>query len=493
MKKRTALLLAMCMTAGTWATGCSSAKAPSAGGGSTSTTAAQQNPGQNGGDDTSAETAAQEGEGSLVDQLVSECAGLSGMDAYNFFTTLTDRGLSQGEIIDFFVKLPISQANQEVYDLYINDALDVYAESAPEGIVYGDYSWALGDGTEITGPYSGNTNLKMAYTEYMPVEKGPIGDASKTYKIGVVAISAIDSWMGNLYDSIQYEANQHENVELVWMDYGLDSDGCSDAVDMLIAQGVDAILLWPRTEAATAVPAQKAVEAGIPVITVDRLCGYPDIDGVISGNFPANGAQCGAYLVWKLAQESGGESVAGNIVLLRKAAGVTADTLRCGYFLKVISYFPDIHILESYFDNDDTEQALINAQNALQLYDNIDAFFCEGLTQTPVAIDAVESAGRWESREGGKKIIMLTIDDTKESFSLLDQGFIEVNCPYTPLIGDIGIRYIIKMLEGEELPKDIAIPNIPMVTPEGEEVFGLKSMKTEEWYQYASGPDYVAQ
>lgn len=493
MKKRTALLLAMCMTAGTWATGCSSSEAPSAGGGSTSTTAAQQNPGQNGGDDTSAETVAQEGEGSLVDQMVSECAGLSGMDAYNFFTTLTDRGLSQGEIIDFFVKLPISQANQEVYDLYINDALDVYAESAPEGIVYGDYSWALGDGTEITGPYSGNTNLKMAYTEYMPVEKGPIGDASKTYKIGVVAISAIDSWMGNLYDSIQYEANQHENVELVWMDYGLDSDGCSDAVDMLIAQGVDAILLWPRTEAATAVPAQKAVEAGIPVITVDRLCGYPDIDGVISGNFPANGAQCGAYLVWKLAQESGGESVAGNIVLLRKAAGVTADTLRCGYFLKVISYFPDIHILESYFDNDDTEQALINAQNALQLYDNIDAFFCEGLTQTPVAIDAVESAGRWESREGGKKIIMLTIDDTKESFSLLDQGFIEVNCPYTPLIGDIGIRYIIKMLEGEELPKDIAIPNIPMVTPEGEEVFGLKSMKTEEWYQYASGPDYVAQ
>lgn len=159
-----------------------------------------------------------------------------------------------------------------------------------------------------------------------------------------------------------------------------------------------------------------------------------------------------------------------------------ADTLRCGYFLKVISYFPDIHILESYYDNDDTEQSLINAQNALQLFDDIDAFFCEGLTQTPVAIEAVNSAGRWESREDGKKIIMLTIDDTKESFNFLDQGMVEVNCPYTPLIGDIGIRYIIKMLEGEALPKDIAIPNIPMVTPEGEVVFGLKTMTTKDWY-----------
>lgn len=429
----------------------------------------------------------------LLNQLLDEVSGLSGMEAYEFFNTLADRGLSQGEIIDFFVKLPISTANKEAYDLYMNDALDIYAESAPDGVVYGGYEWKLGDGTEITGPYSGNTNLKMAYTDYMSVPAGPVGDASKTYRIGVVAISAIDSWMGNLYDSIQYEASLHDNIELVWMDYGLDSNGCDDAIEMLISQKVDAILLWPRTEAATASPAKKAMDAGIPVITVDRLCGYSDITGTVSGNFPANGAQCGAYLVWKLAQETNGESISGNIVLLRKAAGVTADTLRCGPFLKVISYFPDIHILESYFDNDDTEQSLINAQNALQLYDNIDAIFCEGLTQTPLAVEAVTGADRWNSRENGEKIIMLTIDDTKESFALLENGTIEVNCPYTPLIGDIGIRYLIKMFEGEELPKDVAIPNIPMVTGNGETVFGLKTMTYDEWYQYASGPDYTAQ
>lgn len=442
--------------------------------------------------DSTATDASSEAEGGLVDELVAECSSLSGMEAYEFFTTLGDKGLSQGEIIDFFVRLPISTANKEVYDLYMSDALDVYAESAPDGVVYDDYEWTLGDGTEITGPYSKNTNLKMAYTDYMSLDEGPIGDSDKTYKVGMVCISAIDSWMGNLYDSVQYEADRHENLELIWMDYGLDSDGCDDAIEMLIAQNVDAILLWPRTEAATAAPAQKAVDAGIPIITVDRLCGSEDVNGTISGNFPANGAQCGAYLVWQLAQESGEEAVEGNIVLLRKAAGVTADTLRCGYFLKVISYFPDIHILESYYDNDDTEQALINAQNALQQYDNIDAFFCEGLTQTPVAIEAITSANRWESRENGEKIIMLTIDDTKESFNFIENGQIEVNCPYTPLIGDIGIRYLCKLLSGEDLPKDVAIPNIPMVTQDGKTIFGLETLAYDEWYQYASGPDYVS-
>ena len=480
MKKVLALLLAICLFCSLLA-GCAAKD-----------TAADNTPADHTTSETNsaAETETTE-ETSLVDQLVQECASLTDMDAYEFFTKLTERGLSQAEIIEFFVKLPISTANQEVYDLYMNDALDVYAETAPEGVVYGGYEWTLGDGTEITGTYTGNPNLKMAYTDYMPVEDGSIGDPEKNYKVGVVCISAIDSWMGNLYDSFEYEASRHENLELVWMDYGLDSDGCDDAIEMLIAQNVDAILLWPRTEAATASPAKKAVDAGIPIITVDRLCGYEDVNGRISGNFPANGAQCGAYLVWKLAEESGGSAVNGNIVLLRKAAGVTADTLRCGYFLKVISYFPGIHILESYFDNDDTEQSLINAQNALQQYDEIDAFFCEGLTQTPVAIEAIKSAERWNSREDGKKIIMLTIDDTKESFNFIENGLIEVNCPYTPLIGDIGVRYIIKMLSGEELPKDIAIPNIPMVTENGDTIFGLKSMAYTEWYQYASGPDYA--
>ena len=118
-----------------------------------------------------------------MDQLVQECASLTDMDAYEFFTKLTERGLSQAEIIEFFVKLPISTANQEVYDLYMNDALDVYAETAPEGVVYGGYEWTLGDGTEITGTYTGNTNLKMAYTDYMPVEDGSIGDPKKTIRL----------------------------------------------------------------------------------------------------------------------------------------------------------------------------------------------------------------------------------------------------------------------------------------------------------------------
>lgn len=425
----------------------------------------------------------------VVAQLVAEASQLSGIDAYNFFNSLEDKGLTDDQIIQFFIDLPISQANQQVYDLYMNDALDIYAETAPQGIMYDDYTWKRGSGTDITGEFTGN-DVKMAFTDYVPVEDGPIGDPNKTYKVGVVIIGMIDSWMANLYDSIAWEAARHENLELIWMDYGLDNDGCAQAIDTLIAQDVDAILLWPRSEAPTGPPAQRAIEAGIPVITVDRLCGYEDVTARVHGNFPANGAQAGMYLVWKLGQESGGQEIKGNIVLLRKAAGVTADTLRCGYFLKVISYFPDINILQSYYDNDDREQSLRNVQDALQAYDNIDAFFCEGLTQNPVAYEAIKSADRMNSRENGEKIILLTIDDTKETFAMLHNGDVEMNSPYPPLIGDIGLRVVEKILAGEEVPQDIALPNIPMVTLNGDKIFGLQTQAADEWDQYASGPEY---
>lgn len=426
--------------------------------------------------------------GDKVAAMVAEASRLSDMDAYRYFSSLKEKGLTDDEIIRFFVDLPLSGANKQVQDLYLEDALDVYAESAPAGVLYGDFAWQKGMGTEIVGHFTGN-KVKAAYTDYVPVPAGPIGDPNRKYKVGVVIISMIDQWMANLYDSIAMEADRHPNLELIWMDYGLDSDGCADAIDTLIAQKVDAILLWPRSEAPTGPPARRAEEAGIPVVTVDRLCGFEGVTGTVSGNFPANGAQTAAYLVWKLGQETGGKEVKGDVVLLRKAAGVTADTLRCGPFLKVVSYFPGINILNSYFDNDDREQSYTNAQNALQSYDNVDAFFCEGLTQTPVAVEAVKNANRWK-RKNGEQTLILAIDDTKETFDLMKKGFVQVDAPYTPMVGDIGLRLIVKILEGAAMPKDIAIPNIPMVTVGGDVVFDLQTQTMDEWYQYTSGPPY---
>ena len=95
------------------------------------------------------------------------------------------------------------------------------------------------------------------------------------------------------------------------------------------------------------------------------------------------------------------------------------------------------------------------------------------------------------SRADGKKIFVLSIDDSKEVFSLLDKGLVEMNAPYTPLTGDIQLRAAIKIITGEKVPQDIATPNINMVTKDGDVIFGLHTQKPSDWIEYTFGPPYV--
>lgn len=469
-------LLMMCIFAG-----CTSSADPNV----------SDNPGTTDNPSTSTETNDGPAEGDdVVAQLVAEAASLSDLEALAFFESLADKGLSNAQIIQFFIDLPLSSANQQIHDIYLDEGMDAYADSYPAGDFYDDFEWELGMGTEITGGFTGN-ELKLPFSDdYVPLDEGPIGDSNKTYTIGVVSSGLNDAWIANYQDSIQYEADRHENVEIVFMDYNFDMNTFSSQFDTLIAQDVDAILTWPQIEASSGPPAQRAEEAGIPVFTADRVTSYPGVTCRVTGNFPANGAQNGMYLVWKLAQETDGEEIAANVVLIRKPAGSTADAIRTGYFLKVLSYFPGINILQSYHDQDNRQESYINCQNAFQAYDNIDAVFCGDCNKAAVALQAAEEAGRMNSREGGKEIIILSIDDSKEVYSLMDDGGIQVNTPYTPMIGDIQLRLALKYLAGEEIPQDVATPNIPMVTVDGAKIFGLQTMKPDEWYQYTFGPAY---
>ena len=275
------------------------------------------------------------------------------------------------------------------------------------------------------------------------------------------------------------------NVETTVLDAEFDNNAMASHFDTFISQGVDGILVWPMVEAPTGPPVQRAVEAGIPVVSVDRLSGYDDITSRVTGNFPANGAQVGMALIHQLGEEG---SLDAKMVMLRKPLGSTADAVRTGHMLKVLSYFPGIEILQSYHDTDNREEAFANAEAALQAYPEIDIFFGTGDHEALAAWEATDLAGRLNSRADDKKIIFLSIDDSKEALTHVQEGDFEVNTPYTPLIADIGMRVLLSIIAGEEMPQDIITPNLPMVTPDGAEIFGLQTQTVDEWWEYSFGP-----
>jgi ribose transport system substrate-binding protein len=339
-------------------------------------------------------------------------------------------------------------------------------------------------GTQITGPFSKEA-LKLPFTDYIPLKDGPIGDPNKTYKIGVTFHGFDHPWLINWADAARWEASRHPNVKAQVLDAEYDNNKQASQFDTFISQKVDGILVWPMVEAPTGPPARRATEAGIPVVSVDRLTGYEGVTSRVTGNFPANGAQVGMALMDKLAKEG---DLSANMVMLRKPLGSTADAVRTGHMLKVLSYFPGIKILKSYHDTDNREEAYANAQAALQAYKDIDVFFGTGDHEALAAWEATKLAKRVNSRPGGKKIIFLSIDDSKEALTQVKKGNFEVNTPYTPLIADIGMRVLLDVVAGKKMPHDIITPNIPMVTPTGQEVLGLKTQTPDQWWEYSFGP-----
>jgi ribose transport system substrate-binding protein len=327
--------------------------------------------------------------------------------------------------------------------------------------------------------------VKLPFTDYVPLPDGPIGDPNKTYKIGVTFHGFDHPWLINWADAAKWEADRAPNVKATVVDAQYDNNKQASQFDNFISEGVDGILVWPMVEAPTGPPARRAMDAGIPVVSVDRLTGYDGVTSRVTGNFPANGAQVGMALIHKLADEGKLEA---NMVMLRKPLGSTADAVRTGHMLKVLSYFPGIHILKSYHDTDNREEAYSNAQAALQAYPDIDVFFGTGDHEALAAWDATKLAHRLHSRDGGKKVLFLSIDDSKEALTHVKKGDFVVNTPYTPFISDIGMRVLLDIVAGKKMPKDIITPNIPMVTPKQENIFGLKTQVVDDWWEYTFGP-----
>ena len=420
-----------------------------------------------------------------IDALYKEVANLQGEDALKFFEGLKDKGLTDAEILKFFIDLPLSQANTQIAKIYKDEGFEMYSKSYPKGETYNDFLWSKGSGTKIAGPYSKN-DLKLPFTDYVPLAQGPVGDANKKLKIGVVFHGFSHPWLINWADAAKWEANKHSNVELNVQDAEFDNNKWASIMDSFISQKVDGILVWPMVEAPTGPPVDRALEAGIPVVSVDRTSGSKEITSRITGNFPANGAQAGMYAIWKLAQEG---NVNAKVVMLRKPLGSTADAVRTGHFLKVLSYFPGIEILKSYHDTDNREEAFTNAQSALQAYPDIDIFFGTGDHEALAALEATKMANRINSRKDGKKIMFLSIDDSKEAVTQVKDGLFEVNTPYTPLIADIGMRVLLNIVtKSAEMPQDVITPNIPMVTQKGDVIFGMQTQTPDQWYEYTFGP-----
>jgi ribose transport system substrate-binding protein len=137
-----------------------------------------------------------------------------------------------------------------------------------------------------------NPNLTRSNTEV-----GSNDETGDTVVIGFSAPAADHGWMASITDSTRTVAEQYDDVELRLAEGTNDVNAQIQQVETFINDGVDAIVLLPFDGAAMTPVALQAMEAGIPVVNVDREFDDPNAARVtVLGDNYGMGVSAGEYV-----------------------------------------------------------------------------------------------------------------------------------------------------------------------------------------------------
>jgi ribose transport system substrate-binding protein len=216
-------------------------------------------------------------------------------------------------------------------------------------------------------------------------------DEGDTVRIGFSAPAADHGWMAGITEAARQVDEEYDDVELVVAEGTNDVGAQISQVETFINDGVDAIVLLPFDGAAMTPVALKAMEAGIPVINVDREFDSPfAARATILGDNYGMGVSAGTYICGELGDKPGAviAEIAGidSLPLTQDRSKGFADALDdCG--LKVSNR------VAADFTVEGGEEA---ASNLLQAAPKIDAIWNHDDDQGVGVLAAIENAGRDE-------------------------------------------------------------------------------------------------
>ena len=164
----------------------------------------------------------------------------------------------------------------------------------------------VGAGTLLTtGACTSNDTSSKDNSGQTKVTGGDNAAPGKTVTIGFSAPAADHGWIRAITDNANKEAKLYSDVKLVPVDAGADAPAQVAALQTLIAQKPDAIVLLPQDGAQLTAAGLAGMQAGIPVINLDREFS----DGrasrlLIKGDNYGMGVAAGTYIGQKLKGKS---------------------------------------------------------------------------------------------------------------------------------------------------------------------------------------------
>jgi ribose transport system substrate-binding protein len=268
----------------------------------------------------------------------------------------------------------------------------------------------------------------------------PSASAADKLVIGFSQGTMNHPWRVAMVDGNKKYATEHyPDVDLVVTDGQNQATKQVSDVESLISRGIKVLVISPLQAQALTPIVKQAMEANIPVITLDRAVNTKVTCQVGAQNKPI-GVEAGKFIAEKLNGK-------GNVIEVQGTAGASATIDRHDGFREALKDSPGIKVVADQFCDYLREPAVKFVEDMLQRFGpgQLQAIYAHNDEMALGAIKAVEAAGR------SKEIVVIGIDGQNSAFQAVKDGKLAATFIY-PFCAPEGIEYAYKIAKGEQVP-----------------------------------------
>jgi len=250
-------------------------------------------------------------------------------------------------------------------------------------------------------------------------------------------------------------AGKELGAEVIWMgpDKETQVDKQVDIIETMIVQGVDALVIAACDENALNGPIQRAVDAGIPVITMDSgVTSDIPLSFVATDNIA--GARAAARELARLIGEQG------EVGLIPFVYGAATSQMREEGFKQGIQEFPNIQLVDIQYCESNEAKAMSVTQDMLTAHPGILGIFAANESACIGAAQALKTVGK------AGQVKLVGFDAADEEVSALRDGTVQALIVQDPFkMGYVSVQTAMAAIKGDSVEKRIDT-GVMVVTPE---------------------------
>ncbi len=232
----------------------------------------------------------------------------------------------------------------------------------------------------------------------------------KEYRVAYIARAQADSFAAWLANAVKEEAAKYDNIKLDVFDGQANDDTENGLIENAITNKYDVIIVQPNNGEAQRPYVEKAVAAGIKVITTNaRISGIPGSSSVDADPYMQAKVNCD-LAVSQVPQN------AKVVVLMGPPGNFHADARRESWKKEFFEKRPDVKIVGEEIANWNKDEAMNYMETWVQANDKIDAIIAMNDNMAAGALEVIKDNPKF------KNTLAYGVDGTAEACLLIEKG-----------------------------------------------------------------------